>query len=124
MSQERQILLKAKGYCLNTSAIIYRTAEGDKGEWEAIKFMDARELWISANRDLLPKYFLDNWAEVRKKLDEAKQKIDELNELYKISVEKYEESLLQEEITSLKSHCFNLLLSTATLIQEQIKSLN
>jgi hypothetical protein len=122
MSQKKQILSDvlsdAKKHCLNLREIIYQKVEVDGPE---ISHMDNCELWISAKMDLLPKYFLDNWGQVRKYLNDAIQ-IDE--QAKKMPDDGQEQSRLYDEVCNLRGSCCELLLSTATLIQRQLDSLS
>jgi len=114
MTQKKQILSKAYCLCGDAAWKIYELPDGG-----AIKFMDDHELWISANKDSLPTYFLERWEQVRRDLGDSIQK----EEHRKGIPEGKENNKLANEITKLRLSCRKILLNTGTLIKQELDSL-
>jgi len=115
MKQKKQILSKAYRLCGESARKIYELPE----DGTIIKSMNEHESWISANKDLLPTCFLENWEQVHKDLDDSIQKKKQWDEM----PEGQEKNKLEKEITELRMSCRKLLLNTATLIKQELVSM-
>ncbi len=114
MIRKKQILSKAYSLCGDVARKIFELPNGG-----AIKFMDDYELWISANKDSLPTYFWERWEQVHKGLGSSIQKDKQRKEM----PEGHEKNKLANEITELRMSFRKLLLNTATLIKQELDSL-
>jgi len=114
MIQKEQILSIARNLCWEVARKIYEP------DGVAIKFMDDYETWIKKNKDSLPTYFLENWEQAHKCLDESIQK----EKHRKGMPEGRENEKLADEISDLRiMSCIGLLEETATLIKQELDSL-